>query len=380
MTREGKTVPESIYRKHVLRARSTRNHFTFCRDWVWIMTKMEALFLQDLINRASSPKADKQIIDGKEFVLLSNKYLQKPPMSWDDRTCTKHLASLEEKGFVQIVRRGWKGKRFCRWVHIDVLQIETVLDEVAKDTPGGVAQRYPSRGTLTDPSRGSYNAQSYPWRGSKESSNKSNKVQSKKSSLSPDFVRATSTSKGFFPEGEKKIGRSQDKDRAHRLWDKLVEKRLLDKKSKFRSWIKEFRDLRDKDGAPDEEIEETLKKYLPRITITMSSKEEGCLPQAFSARTFRVKYVNIRARLACLEKESGNSDRVGDILYRKAKAACAIKKEYDVTRKGKLRRYLPGRGDVWEEVPLKEWNPPNEVFAFIRYVLGEYTPTEEDLK
>lgn len=107
-------------------------------------------------------------------------------------------------------------------------------------------------------------------------------------------------------------------------------------------------------------------------------------PDARCARSFVEKYdriVSARARHT-EEEESTQMEEVKDILFRKAKRACVESGEYEVTANGRVKRKIPGSESFeWiAEGEEKEWCPPLEVFVYVRYVRGEYQPTEKDLK
>ena len=387
MTAPDKQVPESVYRRHVLRARSTRNHFTFSRDWTYIMSRLEALFLQYLVNRASNPKVPKRILcdpDGteREYVLLSQKYLSKPPMAWDIKIQASYLASLKEKGFVKISNNGWKKARRCRWVHVDLLAIETAIDEVSKTIQKRNVQNIPKAECLNDPKAECSGIQNNPKTECKESSCRKDKVHEPESSLSGGFADPTNSSRNGF-DLERSKSDPRDHRRALLLWNRLVEKGLLDKKSKFKNWIEEFASLRDKDGIPDNEIEETLLEYLPLISITMSTKEEFCIPQAFSAKTFRAKFIAIRTRLACRKKGLEKSQVDEDLKELRDKVRQAEEESgFSVDKEGNIRVKIPGGGGATKIVPRDDemngpWKCTIELADAIRRKRGENVPPRD---
>lgn len=134
-------ISESVYRRHVLRARSSSNHFTFSRDWVEIMPKYTALFLQDLINRASHKRVRKKLIvdkDGveREYFMCSIKFMKKHPMDWDKNTQTRFFKYLEDPSR-EFVKTSFIGHPSRRWVYIDILKVETAVDKVLQEQSTG---------------------------------------------------------------------------------------------------------------------------------------------------------------------------------------------------------------------------------------------------
>ena len=126
-----KTVPESTYRKHVLRGRSTHNTFIVQRDWALVMTIEEAVFLQDVANRISlrnTPLYKIEEEDGVcEFGLCTEKYLMRPPFSWNSKIQKRLLNKLIEREYVRTIRRGLPARRY---VYIDIKKIESDIDDV----------------------------------------------------------------------------------------------------------------------------------------------------------------------------------------------------------------------------------------------------------
>ncbi len=127
---------EQKYCDQLLRAQSSRNRFSFRRDYATsgIMTKLEALFIQDLINKVTMPKTKKiehKIGDGvvRIFFLCTVGYLQRS-LAWDKVSQNRFLKSLEEKGFVQVKRLGEKGRRHV-WINIKA--IEDAVDQAKSE-------------------------------------------------------------------------------------------------------------------------------------------------------------------------------------------------------------------------------------------------------
>ena len=118
------SVPQSVYQKHLLRARAGGNYFLFFRNFVRILGKVDALLLQDLINHAAHLKQDD---DG--FFLCTRAYLERS-LCWTRHEQNKHLARLAEKGFIVVKKMGVPGRRYIK---VCVESIEKALDDLEED-------------------------------------------------------------------------------------------------------------------------------------------------------------------------------------------------------------------------------------------------------
>lgn len=112
------------------RLKSNQNWFPFNRLYTRIMSKLDALFIQDVINIGSMSER----VDDQGWFPCPNSRLEK---DWSEREITYHLGSLKEpvKGFglgeggaerslIQIDRRGVPGKR---WVRVDLDLIDAMI-------------------------------------------------------------------------------------------------------------------------------------------------------------------------------------------------------------------------------------------------------------
>jgi len=138
-----KTIPQSVYRKHLLRAQDAGNFFIFRRDYVTsgLLTKTEALFFQDLINKGSMKNVKK---DEDDFFFCSIRYLWRS-LRWDYDSQKYLFRKLKKKGFVETKRVGKK-----RYIRINVEEVELALDLAikkakannrGKNTPASKKQR-----------------------------------------------------------------------------------------------------------------------------------------------------------------------------------------------------------------------------------------------
>lgn len=112
------------------RARSSHNYFTFFTPFFRIMSKLDALFIQHLINLSAVSKRDK---DG--WFLCTSSYLGEK--GWTENEVDQRLKSLKggDSRRPTIIRTKVKGSPPQRWVWIDMEAIERALDEVESDDP-----------------------------------------------------------------------------------------------------------------------------------------------------------------------------------------------------------------------------------------------------
>lgn len=134
------TIPVAVYRRQMQRARATQSYFVFFRDYGSILSKLEALFLQDLINRSQIQRdrstKENPLVDGDEYFLCTLKYLSdKRYLRWSEYEQERLFPLLIKKGFVKVKHKipdpnqgGGISKR--RWVWINFIRIEQCLDEL----------------------------------------------------------------------------------------------------------------------------------------------------------------------------------------------------------------------------------------------------------
>lgn len=97
-----------MYRQ-LLKAWSTNNNFSFHRDFVKIMSKMEALFIQDIINLATLDKA--HYVDG--WFQCTTGFLQ-GSLNWTEKEQMKLLQKLKKKGYLSVERKGIPATRYVK--------------------------------------------------------------------------------------------------------------------------------------------------------------------------------------------------------------------------------------------------------------------------
>lgn len=146
-------IKESTYRRHLARAKNTSNYFTFFRLHYKIMSRLDALFLQDLGNLLDSPKTKRKKFDGEVYRLCTSAFLENSAGEWTRREQEPRLASLKKAGFIKTLKKGIPPRR---WVRIEYKKIEDALDSVG--TNSGIRSS-PNGGDSSSPNGGSNNKQ-----------------------------------------------------------------------------------------------------------------------------------------------------------------------------------------------------------------------------
>ena len=122
----------------LLQSQSMDNRFSFRRDYVTtkVMSKLEALFIQDLINRATMKGVYKKIVEEKDgsqpYFLCTVEFLERS-LDWEHKTQSRLIGTLQEKGFIRVHYTGLPRKRF---VWIDILKIEQAVAAVKSSLNG----------------------------------------------------------------------------------------------------------------------------------------------------------------------------------------------------------------------------------------------------
>lgn len=120
------TVPRSVYRRHLQRARSQGDYFLLSRSYARTFGRDLALFLSDLINLGQmKTKGD------EEWFECTVKDLRKS-LNWDDDTQNKHFRKLQKLELVQITKKGSPPKRQVR-IFLD--QVELAVDTTIQSSP-----------------------------------------------------------------------------------------------------------------------------------------------------------------------------------------------------------------------------------------------------
>jgi hypothetical protein len=294
-------IPESVYRQHLIRARSTRNHFIVSRDWVLIMPWEISIFIQDLLNRAAGPKTKRKTIKGddgvqREFFLCTSKYLSNSRFSWADRTQKKYISWLKTAGFVKLTHFGVPPRR---WIWVDIIAIEDKVDEVLKTLDKNTrGHKVPFKAGTKCPLKEAQNAPLH---------NNNGQIQTKDKEINTPPPSETSFDEPLLKK--KKVVSQQESPHAKRwatrLYEEIKRKKLLNpNRSKLPDWIKITATLLTK-GPKDgpvptiEQVDFALDWLIPNITEKM---EEKFLPVVFCAQSFVDKFWKIYRKAV---KENG---------------------------------------------------------------------------
>lgn len=281
---EQEPIPRTKYINHIRRARDTSSYFAFFRDYTKIMSKLEALFLQDLINLSSLAGIKRTTIDGEDYFLCTIEFLEKSAIGWSVSEQKQHFKSLKKRGFINSIRVGIPAKRL---VSINFPNVEEAIDnKLGEKPPIQLGEKSPN------------------WWGEKPPDYIEKKEQEKKEqkycrSIPSDDVSST-CSGGFLPK-EKTLDPDfvLDQERSDRLYQ-IIYQYLKDSQRKDvlppnpklgPRWMKRIRIK-----YPSEFIEKALAGY-PRI-IGREYK-----PEAFCAKTFHDKLPKIVLALDRNENE-----------------------------------------------------------------------------
>lgn len=137
-TAHQRTYTREQVERWVGRARDTGGYFPFFRKFARLLTKMEALFLQDLYNRRQMtvdalatwmkkhPKR-RPPVDEEGFFRCTVSYLQNPRyLVWSPQEQKTMIRGLKAKGYIK-TRLGREVPR-RRWVLINIVYMEEQLD------------------------------------------------------------------------------------------------------------------------------------------------------------------------------------------------------------------------------------------------------------
>lgn len=115
-------------RAWLFRARNGGNYFTVFRPFYRILSKLDTLFIQDLINLQTINKT----LGDDGFFMCTAAYLEQ--IGWTVKEQELRFKSLTQIGgsrpFIRIERRGIPA---CRWVYIDIESVELTLDAVPEN-------------------------------------------------------------------------------------------------------------------------------------------------------------------------------------------------------------------------------------------------------
>lgn len=109
---------------HAIQRLHGSNYFRFFRDYLKIMSRLDALFLQDLMDLSASSKLATRTINGKEYFLCTIEFLEKSGCIWTKQEQRPRIKSLLKNKFIHVRRLGIPPRR---WVYIDYVGITEAL-------------------------------------------------------------------------------------------------------------------------------------------------------------------------------------------------------------------------------------------------------------
>ena len=285
---------EARYCEQLLRAQSLRNHFWFRRDYVLsgLMTKIEALLLQDLINLATLKKVKRKVIkeDGYDHVyfLCTVAFLERS-LNWDHASQSRLLKAMEGKNFISIKHLGLPRKRYV-WINIH--GIEDAVDEALPQSTANTDE-LPCKRTVDLPCKGTV--------GKKDNTNVLSSNTVKKHTVAADA--ATEYANGFLASEEGIAPSKPAEQLARDLCELLVSKGKLTRRPALSHWAKDFQELISNVGL--ERVQRALEGY--RRVFGMKY-----VPKAYSAATFCEKFVQIEDAIARIERTEEFDEDIRD--------------------------------------------------------------------
>lgn len=136
-------IPITNYRRHLRRAKAVHNYFMFFRAFTKIMSKLEAMFLQDLINReemvvqaqatrdkTKSGRRKHRMVDEDDYFRCTTAFMENEKyLVWTGKEQKRLFKLLVNRGFIKTKNKGMPQRR---WVWVNYPLIESSLDEAAK--------------------------------------------------------------------------------------------------------------------------------------------------------------------------------------------------------------------------------------------------------
>lgn len=339
--RKSDSISDERYQKHMIRAKRLGNYFMFFRRYVTsgIMTRDEAMFIQDIINMTTFRGSE----DGWVKCTANQLYNS---LLWSIETQTRLFRSLVAREYIKIEKRGLPAKRF---VFVDMRKIETDLDvaeenkieaELGEDEDEQTVNKLDIKPTekaqnlsqieinetdkssslnhVVNKSPRSVEINEAPIKNSnyitvlkKRTSNAINCRVSSRAAAPPSSMKRdgdTESEKKTKSDGDVSISKALpfpvtktkqrtglipndlDRARARILYERSLKKRLVLPKKSLARCARQLAMLREVDGVPDEQIEQTLTGHVERLG-------QRYWPEAYCGTTFRRKYMSIKNKI-----------------------------------------------------------------------------------
>ena len=277
-------ISETIYCRHIIRARSAGNYFYFDRSYADIpgVSKLTALFLQDIYNIASMPNTAKKDIGGKEYFLCTSDFLERNGLKWSKEEQKYHLTMLRDRcgkkeepnkvgpPLVHFCRQGIPPRR---WVRIDVKAIEKELDKLEADA----YQSAENNAHRT--------AEKHAQRSAENNAHQYKKERRRKERHGRTADAADSGFGGVHLNGS-----GNDRKIAAHLYEALLRKGLIPGKPNLAAWSKHIQKMFTIDGIPPERVKAGLDWYCEHIG-------EKYVSECYCTESFRKKFSAIEAAM-----------------------------------------------------------------------------------
>lgn len=281
--------------------RSSGNWMILYKTYHRIMTRLQSLFIQDLINLGGMKKTKRRKVDGLVYFQCTSRFLINSASAWTTKEIRRHLAGLAKLGYIKIKRLGVPP---TRWIWIDTQGIEHDLHKAQR----GITQLGP-KGPNQDGPKGPL---------------KNSRVLEKREERRTESAKAADSDP---PTGDSDLGDDQtsddddgiafgasaqiqkvnttppseeDKDCATQLRHAIVKAGLATGGWSKKRWADEFRLLR-------QSVNDRCRKALDWLTSDpkrMRSAKKHGLPTITSAKQFRQRFTWIEEGMAKWTKEN----------------------------------------------------------------------------
>lgn len=273
---------ESSYHDILMWSQSQGNRFTFRRDFVIfdLLTKLEAVFIQDLINRATMKKIIRKEIEGKTYFLCTVEFLIRS-LRWDRNHQIRLIKKLseEDRDYLRVKKLG---NPPSRWMWINIVKLEKDLQNAMKSSSTSFSVDETTSNDVDETTSNDVTKNVTTEVVTKQKKKKENVTHSVRD-------RHTPSKSGFLPQettNEKTDSLSKiDEEFAKQLYKALGDKnKLMRRNSSIVKWSKEFRLLRE--DIEVDRIRKVLNWYCKNIGVDR-------VRQVYSAKAFREEFLKL---------------------------------------------------------------------------------------
>lgn len=269
--------PEPIsaetYRRWLTRARGSGGYFTFDRAYYGIVkNKLDALFLQDLLNLATLRNTPYE--DG--MFLCTVEYLKRGSWTVDEQRA--RLEALRKKGYLRTEKRGLPP---CRWVEIDIEAIERALDLVDSQSRANAREQSRANGRVKKKT---------PTESSNDPKNcRPNAAAQRIGTTTKEEDSMTGTGLLDIPVKTEGLAPTpEDYENANKLHAAVAGKTNLQRRWSRSTWAKQLAMLRQEVGNA---------RMIPVLIWYCANIKGEYVPESFCGESFRKKFPRIEAAM-----------------------------------------------------------------------------------